>query len=108
MATMNLRVLATAIWLYEETGSGVTLAGLGLIELAMRIPANLYGGALADEVDRKKLMAFTQMASFLLIASMAATNAVMSWGAFSLPPAIALERVSMTTSFTGIPDSPAA
>jgi predicted MFS family arabinose efflux permease len=71
MATMNLRVLATGIWLYEETGSGVVLAGLGLIELGMRIPANLYGGALADEVDRKKLMAVTQVASFVLIGSMA-------------------------------------
>lgn len=71
MATMNLRVLATGIWLYEETGSGVVLAGLGLIELGMRIPANLYGGALADEVDRKKLMAATQVASFVLIGSMA-------------------------------------
>ena len=71
MITMNLRVLVTGIWLYEETGSGVVLAGLGLIELGMRIPANLYGGALADEVDRKKLMAVTQAASFLLIAAMA-------------------------------------
>lgn len=71
MATMNLRVLATGIWLYEETGSGAVLAGLGLVELGMRIPANLYGGALADEVDRKKLMAVTQVASFVLIGSMA-------------------------------------
>ena len=65
--TMGLRVTGTAVWLYEETGSGAALAGLGLIELGMRIPANLYGGALADEVDRKKLMAVTQAASFLLI-----------------------------------------
>ena len=70
MATMNLRVLATGIWLYEETGSGTVLAGLGLVELGMRIPANMYGGALADEVDRKKLMAVTQVASFVLIAAM--------------------------------------
>lgn len=71
MATMNLRVLATGIWVYEETGSGLDLAWLGLVELGMRIPANLYGGALADEIDRKKLMAATQIASFLLIGSMA-------------------------------------
>ena len=70
MMTMGLRVTGTAVWLYEETGSGAALAGLGLIELGMRIPANLYGGALADEVDRKKLMAVTQAASFLLIGLM--------------------------------------
>ena len=68
--TMGLRVTGTAVWLYEETGSGAALAGLGLIELGMRIPANLYGGELADEVDRKKLMAVTQAASFLLIGLM--------------------------------------
>ena len=60
MMTMGLRVTGTAVWLYEETGSGADLAWLGIIELGMRIPANLYGGALADEVDRKKLMAATQ------------------------------------------------
>ena len=71
MATMNLRVLATGIWLFEETGSPAALGGLGLVELVMRIPANLYGGALADEIDRKKLMAATQLFSFLLIGTMA-------------------------------------
>ena len=71
MATMNLRVLATGIWLFEETGSPAVLGGLGLVELVMRIPANLYGGALADEIDRKKLMAATQLFSFLLIGTMA-------------------------------------
>jgi predicted MFS family arabinose efflux permease len=71
MATMNLRVLATGIWLFEETGSPAALGGLGLVELAMRIPANLYGGALADEVDRKKLMAVTQLFSFAFIGAMA-------------------------------------
>ena len=67
MMTMGLRITATGVWLYEETGSGADLAWLGIIELVMRIPANLYGGALADEVDRKKLMSFTQAVSFLLI-----------------------------------------
>jgi MFS family permease len=71
MATMNLRVLATGIWLFEETGSPAALGGLGLVELAMRIPANLYGGALADEIDRKKLMAVTQVFSFVFISAMA-------------------------------------
>jgi sugar phosphate permease len=70
MMTMGLRVTGTAVWLYEETGSGADLAWLGIIELGMRIPANLYGGALADEVDRKKLMAATQAASFTLIGLM--------------------------------------
>ena len=69
--TMALRVTVTGVWLYEETNSGWVLAWLGILELVMRIPANLYGGALADEIDRKKLMAATQAASFVLIGLMA-------------------------------------
>ena len=45
--TMNLRMIITAVWLYERTGLGSTLAYLGLIELAVRIPSNLYGGVFA-------------------------------------------------------------
>ena len=96
MATMNLRVLATGIWLYEETGSGVVLAGLGLVELGMRIPANLYGGALADEVDRKKLMAVTQVASFVLIGTMAfleGFNALQVWHIYVITAILASTSV---------------
>ena len=70
-ATMNLRMIITAVWLYERTGLGSTLAWLGLIELAVRIPSNLYGGVFADRLDRKKLIAFTQFFSFFLIGFMA-------------------------------------
>ena len=67
MFTMNLRVIVTGIWLYEETGSGFTLAWLGILEFVMRIPANLYGGALADQIDRKKIIIFCQLASFVVM-----------------------------------------
>ena len=100
MVTMNLRILATGIWLYEETGSGVVLAGLGLVELGMRIPANLYGGALADEVDRKKLMASTQAASFLLIAVMAFLE---GFGALQIWHIYAITAVLSSTSVLGGP-----
>ena len=100
MVTMNLRILATGIWLYEETGSGVVLAGLGLVELAMRIPANLYGGALADEVDRKKLMAVTQAASFSLIALMAVLE---GFGTLQIWHIYAITAVLSSTSVLGGP-----
>ncbi len=67
MFTMNLRVIVTGIWLYEETGSGFTLAWLGILEFVMRIPANLYGGALADQIDRKKIIIFCQLAYFVVM-----------------------------------------
>ena len=71
MVTMNLRMIVTGVWLYERTGLGSTLAYLGLLELAVRIPANIYGGVFADRLDRKKLIAITQLSSFIFIGSMA-------------------------------------
>ena len=69
--TMSLRMIITGVWLYERTGLGSTLAYLGLIELAVRIPANLYGGVFADRLDRKKMISITQFFSFFLIGTMA-------------------------------------
>tara|TARA_B110000438_G_scaffold203006_1_gene194678 strand:+ start:10828 stop:12108 length:1281 start_codon:yes stop_codon:yes gene_type:complete len=71
MITMNLRMIITGVWLYERTGLGSTLAYLGLVELAVRIPSNLYGGVFADRLDRKKLIAITQFSSFIFIGIMA-------------------------------------
>ena len=70
MVTMNLRMIITGVWLYEKTGLGATLAYLGLIELVVRIPANIYGGVFADRLDRKKLIAVTQLFSFIFIGGM--------------------------------------
>ncbi len=69
--TMQMRMLATVVWLYEETGSGLQLGLLGLIQLSVQLPAIIYGGTLADQVDRKKLIAFAQSFSFVLISVMA-------------------------------------
>ena len=49
--------LATLQYLYEATGSGLALGGLGFVMLLAMVPATLYGGVLADQVDRKKLVA---------------------------------------------------
>ena len=47
--TMQLRMLATVVWLYQETGSGLQLGLLGLVQLSVQLPANIYGGTLADQ-----------------------------------------------------------
>ncbi len=60
---MTLRVLISAQWLYDETGSAVTLGLLGVVQLS-QIPVVVFGGILSDLVDRKKLMAMTQFVSF--------------------------------------------
>jgi MFS family permease len=53
-----LRILATAQWLLDETGSAVLVGAIGVVQLVVQIPALLWGGALADRIDRKRLMAY--------------------------------------------------
>lgn len=64
--TMTLRTLVSFQWLYQETGSAATLGLLGVVQF-LHMPLAVYGGILADRVDRKKLMAFTQLTSFILL-----------------------------------------
>ena len=64
---MQIRLLGFGVWLYQETGSGVQLGLLGLVQLAVQMPATLFGGAFADQFDRKRLISITQCFSFFLI-----------------------------------------
>ena len=71
LVTMQMRMLVTGVWLYDETGSGLQLGLLGVVQLAVQLPAILFGGALADAWDRKKLIAGTQLFSFIFIVLLA-------------------------------------
>lgn len=51
-----LRILSTAQWLFDETGSAVLVGLIGVVQLVVQVPALLWGGTLADHVDRKSLM----------------------------------------------------
>jgi MFS family permease len=84
MIVMQLRLITTSQWLFEETGSAATLGYLGAIQL-LQLPAALYGGALADVIDRKKLMAMTQFASFtslVILTLLAASDQLAPWHVF--------------------------
>ena len=72
IVTMQMRTLVSGVWLYDVTGSGWLLGLLGGVQLIVQFPAILYGGALADQIDRKKLMAYTQLVSVILIGAMTA------------------------------------
>lgn len=71
MLTQQLRLLVTAVWLFEATGSAAQLGLIGAIQLVVQIPALLFGGALADRIDRKLLMAATQAVTFGVVAMLA-------------------------------------
>ena len=84
--TMTLRTLISMQWLYEETGSAAQLGLLGAVQL-IQMPVALYGGTLADSVDRKKLMAATQgVASGMLLALtlLAAADRLAPWHIFAV------------------------
>jgi len=63
IAVISMEMLSVAIgWeLYERTGSALVLAWVGLIQALPIIILSLPAGHLADRVDRKKIVIFTQL-----------------------------------------------
>ena len=62
----TLSRLSATQWLYEATGSAISLGALGAVTLVSQIPAIALGGVLADEFDRKRWIANVQTASTLI------------------------------------------
>ncbi|MEP9363327.1 MFS transporter [Nocardioides sp. CN2-186] len=57
--------------IYTITGSNFAVGAIGLVELAPIIVFGLYGGALADHVDRRKLLIWTGLAQAVFTAVLA-------------------------------------
>ncbi len=82
--SMLLRTLISTQWLYDTTGSAAELGLLGAVQL-LQLPMALYGGSLADRLDRKKLMVWTQAVGSLLLLAvtiLAASKALEPWHIF--------------------------
>jgi MFS family permease len=62
--------------LYTLTGSNFAVGALGIVELVPLVVFGLYGGALADHVDRRKMLVAAGSAQVLLTALLA-LNAVL-------------------------------
>lgn len=62
-----LRIFATSQWLLETTGSAAVVGAIGVIQLIMQIPALLWGGTLADRMDRKRLLFMANAGTFLVM-----------------------------------------
>ncbi len=69
--TGQLAILVTAVWLFEETGSAARLALLGIVQLFVQIVALIWGGTLADQLDRKRLLAGTQAVTLAVLSVLA-------------------------------------
>jgi MFS family permease len=82
--SMLLFTLISSQWLYDTTGSAAQLGLLGVVQFA-QLPVALYGGMLADRLDRKKLMVLTQLANaslIVLLALLAGSHNLKPWHIF--------------------------
>jgi MFS family permease len=66
-----LTYVALPFQLYHLTGSNFAVGALGAVQLVPLIVAGLYGGALADRVDRRKMLVATGAAQVVLAAALA-------------------------------------
>lgn len=69
-----MRVLGTAQWLLDETGSAALVGMIGVIQLIVQIPMTLWAGTLADNIDRRRLMSLAQFATALSLLCLAWLN----------------------------------
>ena len=96
LMTMQMRMLATGVWLYDVTGSGLQLGLLGVVQLAVQLPAILFGGALADRWDRKKLIAAAQSFSFVfmaIVSGLAAYGRLEPWHIYAVTAILGVTSV---------------
>ena len=73
--------VAIPFQIYDLTGSNFAVGAVGLVELVPLIVFGLYGGALADHVDRRKLLIWTGVAQ-------AAFTAILAVNAFRDEPSL--------------------
>jgi MFS family permease len=71
---MWMRILGTAQWLLNETGSAALVGAIGVVQLVVQIPALLWGGTLADRIDRKRLMALANATTSVALLTLAVLN----------------------------------
>lgn len=94
--TAQLSVLVTAVWLFEETGSAARLALLGVVQLFVQVVALIWGGTLADQLDRKRLLAGAQavtLAALSALAVLAVTDALTPWHIYVAAAALGVTTV---------------
>jgi MFS family permease len=88
-----LRILATAQWLLDETGSAALVGFIGVVQLVVQIPALLWGGALADRMDRKRLMTLANTTTCLTMLALGVLS-----GADLLTPILVYVGIALTAA----------
>lgn len=97
----QLTVVAVPLQVYDITGSTLAVGMLGLAQLIPLLLISLLGGALADAVDRRLLLTFSQVVGVL-------TGAGLLWNSISASAAIwPLFVLSAVNAGVSAIDSPA-
>jgi predicted MFS family arabinose efflux permease len=69
-----MRILGTAQWLLDETGSAYLVGLIGVVQLFVQVPMTLWAGTLADRVDRKRLMSLGQALTSIALLTLGFLN----------------------------------
>lgn len=83
----QIQMVAQGWLVYDMTGSPALLGAVGLAQAVPTIVLTLFGGVVADRVDRRRLLMFTQSATgllLLLLALLVATDLVRLWHIFAI------------------------
>ncbi len=89
-----LRILGTAQWLLDDTGSAMMVGLIGVVQLVVQIPALLWGGTLADRIDRKRLMIIAHGMTFTVMLTLGVLNALAALTPWLVYLAIAIAAAS--------------
>ena len=95
-----MRILVTSTWLFEETDSAAQLGLIGGVQLVVQIPALLWGGALADKLNRKLLVSATNLVSLSVLGGLGLLDA---GGALEVWHVYAAIAVTATTQVVSAP-----
>ncbi|MFD8148625.1 MFS transporter [Streptomyces sp. NPDC059708] len=88
-----MTALAISLQVYEITGSSFSVGLVGLFSLVPLVAFGLYGGAIADTVDRRKLGLYSQIGLTVLSAGLAAAALLDYHRVWLLYTVVALQAV---------------
>lgn len=103
----QITVVAVPFQLYQMTGSTIKVGALGLIQFVATLVVSLAGGAVADAVDRRRLLLISQFllaGTAVLLAGNAALDVPMEWPLYVLTAAnAAISAVDLPTRAAVLP-----
>jgi MFS family permease len=73
-----MAMVAVAIQMYDLTGSSVAVGAISLASLVPTLVLGLFGGSIADAVDRRRLVLFTS-SGLMLVSLVFALQALLDW-----------------------------